>query len=239
MVFGVFDGHGGKEVAEYCKDHFADHLKAAPAYAAGNYGPALRQTFLALDAALKQEDYSTDTGSTSVVVLITPDRIFCANAGDSRAVLWQSTGKAVGLSEDHKPDNADELKRIIKSGHSVEDSRVDGNLALSRALGDYQYKDAAHLGPEDQAVTACPDVTERARSADDDFIIVACDGIWDCLSNEECCKKLDGYVRDMQPAPENYCPPVERMLEDICAPNTDDGIGTDNMTAILIKIHQG
>ena len=161
-----------------------------PAFATGDYAKALTQAFLAVDAALKNEDYSTDTGTTSVVVLITPDKIFCANAGDSRAVLWQSTNKTIALSEDHKPDNADELKRIIKSGHIVEDSRVDGNLALSRALGDYQYKDASNLGAEEQVVTAHPDVTQRDRSKDDDFIIVACDGIWDCLSNEACCEKI-------------------------------------------------
>lgn len=124
------------------------------------------------------------------MVLITPDKIFCANAGDSRAVLWQSNNRTIALSDDHKPDNTDELKRIIKSGHVVEDSRVDGNLALSRAVGDFQYKDASNLGAEDQAVTAHPDVTQRDRCKEDDFIIVACDGIWDCLSNEACCEKL-------------------------------------------------
>ena len=185
------------------------------------------------------------SGSTVCTVFFDGTSVHCANVGDSWAIKVKLTYDddeklqtvCEALSEDHKPDNADELKRIIKSGHSVEDSRVDGNLALSRALGDYQYKDASQLGPEDQAVTACPDVTERARSPDDEFIIVACDGIWDCLGNEDCCKKIAGYLEAMQPTPQNYCPPVERMLDDICAPNTDDGIGTDNMTAILIKIH--
>ena len=88
MLFGVFDGHGGKEVAEFCKEHFTEKLQAAGAFQAADYAKALTQAFLNLDATLKSEDYSTDTGSTSVVVLITPEKIFCANAGDSRAVLW-------------------------------------------------------------------------------------------------------------------------------------------------------
>ena len=68
--------------------------------------------------------------------MITPTEIICANAGDSRAVL-SSGNNAIGLSEDHKPDNTDEEKRIRSAGHTVEDARVDGNLALSRAFGDF------------------------------------------------------------------------------------------------------
>ena len=76
------------------------------------------------------------TGTTACVVLITKDNIYCANSGDSRAVLM-SKGKAIPLSFDHKPSNEDETKRIEASGHFVEDDRVDGNLALSRAIGDF------------------------------------------------------------------------------------------------------
>lgn len=69
-------------------------------------------------------------------MLITPTHIYCSNAGDSRGCLYRD-GKAVPLSDDHKPDNADEIKRIQSAHHHVEDSRVDGNLALSRAFGDF------------------------------------------------------------------------------------------------------
>ena len=73
------------------------------------------------------------TGTTSCVLLITKDKIYCANSGDSRAVLC-SNNEAIALSEDHKPGNPEELRRNEKSGHSVDDDRVDGNLALSRAI---------------------------------------------------------------------------------------------------------
>ena len=99
------------------------------------------------------------TGTTSCVLLITKDKIYCANSGDSRAVLC-SNNEAIALSEDHKPGNPEELRRNEKSGHSVDDDRVDGNLALSRAIGDFQYKDSMTLKPEEQAVTSFPDVTE-------------------------------------------------------------------------------
>jgi len=85
---------------------------------------------------VKKEDYANDTGTTSCVILMTPDKIYCSNAGDSRGVLSRG-GKAIELSFDHKPDNTEEVKRIEKANHMVEDSRVDGNLALSRAFGDF------------------------------------------------------------------------------------------------------
>jgi len=133
---------------------------------------------------VKNKDYSESTGTTSCVVLITNDMIYCANAGDSRAVLC-SAGEAVPLSEDHKPQKAEEQERIDKAGHCVEDDRVDGNLALSRAIGDFCYKDTNQNKPELQAVTCKPDIKELKRSANnDEFIIIACDGIWDCKTND-------------------------------------------------------
>jgi len=109
---------------------------------------ALENTFMKLDDEVKHEDYSHDTGTTSCCVLITPTEIYCANSGDSRAVLCHDN-KAYPLSEDHKPDRPSELQRIEKAHHSVEDNRVDGNLALSRAFGDFQYKDSKKHKPEE------------------------------------------------------------------------------------------
>lgn len=97
---------------------------------------------MSLDKDLENLEFSMDAGATACVVFVTKDKIFTANAGDSRAVL--SKGKqAVALSEDHKPNDPKELARIVKSGHSVFMERVDGTLALSRALGDYGYKNSA------------------------------------------------------------------------------------------------
>ena len=70
------------------------------------------------------------------MVLITADEIYCANAGDSRGVL-KTGNRALPLSLDHKPDLPGEKKRISDAGHAVNFSRVDGNLALSRAFGDF------------------------------------------------------------------------------------------------------
>jgi protein phosphatase PTC2/3 len=78
-------------------------------------------------------------GCTATVVLITPQEIYCSNAGDSRTVMSKAK-QAVDLSTDHKPGDMEERRRIYTAGGHVEDSRVNGMLALSRALGDFEYK---------------------------------------------------------------------------------------------------
>lgn len=92
------------------------------------------------DPDQKNRSHVTDVGCTACSCIVTKDRIVCGNLGDSRAVLAKMVdGKltAINLSEDHKPDNAIEKQRIEDAGGSVEFNRVDGSLALSRAIGDY------------------------------------------------------------------------------------------------------
>jgi serine/threonine protein phosphatase PrpC len=84
-----------------------------------------------------------NAGCTACVCLITPDTIFCANSGDSRAILVSKAGKVTELSHDHKPDNEGELKRIKAAGGFVDDGRVSGIIAVSRAIGDWEYKNPA------------------------------------------------------------------------------------------------
>jgi protein phosphatase 2C family protein 2/3 len=90
-------------------------------------------------------------------------------------------------------------------------------------------------------VTCFPDVSVRKRiDGKDDFIMLACDGIWDCLSSEQCIEDLrTNYIKKAikQKKPISYA--VELMLDEILAPNTEDGIGTDNMTALLIMFKNG
>lgn len=98
------------------------------------------------------------------------------NAGDSRTVLGIK-GRAKPLSFDHKPQNEGEKARIVAAGGFVDFGRVNGNLALSRAIGDFEFKKSADLPPEQQIVTALPDVTVHEMSDDDEFLVVACDGM--------------------------------------------------------------
>ena len=104
--------------------------------------------------------------------------------GDSRAIA-SVRGRVQNLSYDHKPNNELESKRIVAAGGWVEFNRVNGNLALSRALGDFVFKKNETKKAEEQIVTAFPDVEVKELTKDHEFILLACDGIWDVLSNEE------------------------------------------------------
>ncbi|CAH3199351.1 unnamed protein product, partial [Porites evermanni] len=91
-------------------------------------------------------------GTTAVVVILKNQKIYCGNVGDSRAIASKK-GAVEQLSYDHKPSNDDETRRIIAAGGWVEFNRVNGNLALSRALGDFCFKKNDKKSAEEQIVT--------------------------------------------------------------------------------------
>ena len=129
------------------------------------------------------EDIALDSkGCTANVVMIKDNVIYCANAGDSRAVVC-CNGVAENLSEDHKPDDKIEKDRIYKAGSTVQEGRVDGNLNLSRSIGDLKHKQVAGLTPAEQPITCVPDIKVRKVKEGDEFIVLACDGIWEQKSS--------------------------------------------------------
>ncbi len=136
------------------------------------------------------------SGSTIVVVMVTPSHIICANAGDSRAVLKRN-GRVLPLSFDHKPNNVPELERITTAGGFVKSKRVDGDLAVSRGLGDFSYKSTHGLPVRDQKVIPQPEFVVYPRDLKrDEFLILACDGIWDVATNQECAQFVDGLLEE-------------------------------------------
>lgn len=233
-VFGVFDGHGGREVAIWIKKHFTKELQTLKTFQQGNLKAALTENFLRMDLImvepankleLKAEakkskeddekinrmqekseknkqmdlfkqmmdpkgqedcDISMFTGCTACVVAVDEvnNTIVCANAGDSRAILCKK-GVAYPMSIDHKPDMDSEKNRIYKADGWVSEGRVKGNLNLSRSLGDLEYKQNKKLPQEEQMITAFPEVITEKFGPDCDFLVVACDGVWDCKTNQE------------------------------------------------------
>jgi len=112
------------------------------------------QAFLDIDNAMLNDEAIKEqmAGSTAISVLIHDSKLYCANAGDSRAIACRN-GKLVTLSNDHKPCNPEEMERIYNAGGWVEFNRVNGNLALSRALGDFLFKRNNTVSAEKQIVT--------------------------------------------------------------------------------------
>lgn len=168
-------------------------------------------------------------GCTANVILIDDmKKLYIANAGDSRCCLGRG-GKAFELSKDHKPDDEIELRRIEKAGSVVTDGRVDGNLNLSRALGDLKYKINKSLKPEEWPITADPDIKVVDIQPDDDFIIMGCDGIWETKSNEE----MVEYIYDKLKQKMELKDIVKELLHDIISP---DYAQTGKLNFILITI---
>jgi len=237
--FAVYDGHGGASVAKYAGKNVFERLRQEQSYKEGNYREGLKKAFLGVDEdILKNPEFLRDpSGCTAVVALIThDDRIFVANAGDSRCVLG-TKGESKPLSHDHKPNNESEMARIFNAGGYVEFGRVNGNLSLARALGDFEYKKNADKGPEDQAITANPEIIEHKITEEDEFLIIACDGIWDCLTSQQC---VD-VVRLLISQGKELSEIAEQICELCLAPDTESGagIGCDNMTMLVVAILNG
>lgn len=244
-VFGVFDGHGGKEVAKYCSKFFVDALKKNEAFVAGDYKKALEQNFLKMDEMilapegqeqlrlLKEEAEvgGSFAGCTANVCLVTKEQIYCANAGDSRAIVLFEDGETKPLSTDHKPDVPAEKERIQNAGGYVRDGRVNDNLNLTRAIGDFEYKKNSEMPPEKQIITAFPDVLVTKLEKKPRLLVLGCDGIWETLSGKDICellhKKIAGGTK--------VTTATEELLDQLVAKETTEGVGCDNMTCIVVE----
>ncbi|KAI3694641.1 hypothetical protein L1987_77609 [Smallanthus sonchifolius] len=209
--FGVYDGHGCSHVARMCKDRL--HLLVREELNMNEWKMTMEQSFRRMDAEVvtgnKQGDCrcevhgseSYGVGSTAVVAVVTPEKIVIANCGDSRAVLCRN-GRAVALSNDHKPDRPDELSRIQDVGGRVlywDGARVCGVLAMSRAIGDDYLK---------PYVICEPEVTITDRTTEDDCLILASDGLWDVVSNATACGLARMCLKGNRPSAEMKSPPV-------------------------------
>ncbi|EYC27663.1 hypothetical protein Y032_0008g116 [Ancylostoma ceylanicum] len=174
-----------------------------------------------------------DSGTTACVCLMNKDRIVVANSGDSRAVLCRD-GTAIDLSLDHKPEDDIERTRIVNAGGFVnEDGRVNGGLNLSRAFGDHSYKKNTDLPLRDQMITALPDVKVETLQPNDEFLVVACDGIWNSLNSQQ----VVDFIRERLKQGKSCVDISEELCDHCLAPSTaGDGTGCDNMTVIIATI---
>ncbi|XP_012535133.1 probable protein phosphatase 2C T23F11.1 isoform X2 [Monomorium pharaonis] len=224
--FAVYDGHGGAAMAQHAGKHLHEYIIRRSEYKAGDIVEGIQQGFLELDRAMQTNAALRDehAGTTVIALLIKDNILYSANAGDSRAVACIN-GQTVPLSRDHKPTLKDERKRIEAAGGFVEYKRVNGNLALSRALGDFIFKRNDHKPPQEQIVTAC-------------------DGIWDVMTSEEVVQFVrTRLARDVGVEaanstihPEEIC---EELLNSCLAPDALMGTGCDNMTMILVCFLHG
>jgi protein phosphatase 1G len=258
-VFGVFDGHGGEQVARFCERHLPEEIAKR---SGEDVAETLVAAFFQMDQMLadprnleelrslstekvsKQQLVHPDfMGCTASVCFIQRDLVVVANAGDCRAFLSRG-GTAIDMSEDHKPNLPAENARIQKAGGSIlkynvgqrSVYRINGDLSLSRAIGDLRYKKNKNLAAKDQMVCCMPDIRIFKRLPEDEFMVIACDGVWDVLNSQEVVdyvrprlgRVLDGTIR-LQTI-------TESLLDHCLSPDlqTTCGVGGDNMTMMLV-----
>lgn len=205
-IYAVFDGHAGSLASQYCCDWISSYLKSDPSFP-HDMTSALRNSFTALD-----EDFLSTTatkpstgsnrhpnhpdGTTACAcVILGGQRILCANAGDSRAIVVKSTGASVALSTDHKPNSPTETKRINDLGGKVifsgQSWRLEGRLAVSRGIGDVALKRFMTSEPDVCDYTICSE--EGDVDGEDWFVVIASDGLWDVLENDQVARMTLAY----------------------------------------------
>lgn len=199
-VFGIFDGHRGAAAAEFSARALPRFLQALSSISSPI--DALKEAFIKTDIAFREElDFCRKSkraiqkdwhpGCTAAAVLIVRNKLFVANAGDCRTILCRA-GCPVVLSKDHVASCLEERERVINAGGQVkwqvDDWRVGpAALQVTRSIGDDDLK---------PAVTAEPEISETILSAEDEYLVMASDGLWDVLSDAEVVSIIKDTVKE-------------------------------------------
>jgi len=231
-VCSVFDGHGGASVSEYCSKHFQGRATGCIGQLLGGSAvdfheavlTGLRRAFLALDQELGKE--AQLCGTTATACILSEDQIYIASCGDSRAIIARD-GSALQLIQDHSLDRQDEKDRVIKAGGRVlwnNGYRVMGALSMSRALGD-KVLQSYGVSPE-------PEVARIPRSSKDDFLLVATDGLWNAMTNQECVDICQQALRSGRASRQKIIAAIPNLLANIAIKRGS----SDNITIICLDL---
>ncbi|KMT19255.1 hypothetical protein BVRB_1g014370 [Beta vulgaris subsp. vulgaris] len=178
--YGVFDGHGGTDAASFVCNNLLKYIVDDPQFPV-SLEKAVKCAFVKADYAFADSSaLDISSGTTVLTALIFGRSMLIANAGDCRAVLGKR-GRAVELSKDHKPNCSSERVRIERLGGVVYDGYLNGQLSVARALGDWHMK-----GQKGSSfpLSAEPELQEMVLTEDDEFLLLACDGLWDVMSSQ-------------------------------------------------------
>jgi len=218
----VFDGHGGRNAAIYTRDHLLKNI-VSEIESGKAQQESLTKSFIKTDEDFLATKVDT-SGTTACTVLIehSTKKFWCANAGDSRALLFRANTVVKALSRDHKADRPDEVDRIKKAGGFIIQKRVMGELGISRAIGDADLKTKNH-----KLVIPDPEFINDSILKDDVFMVIACDGLYDVMNNEEICK----YLAD-ELATHNDC---QKATDSIVTYAIEKLRTKDNVSCVLIR----
>lgn len=168
-IYAVIDGHGGTDTACYSAFFIPQYFAAEKSKGIASFSSIVKR----LIDRMKRSNLRD--GATIAFTIVTPEEIGCAYLGDSRALLVRKNGTVCQLSFDHKPTDPAEIMMIKENRSFVSEQRTSGILAMSRAIGDFNIPGVSHV----------PDMTSAARSKEDYRLVLACDGVFDVISQEE------------------------------------------------------
>lgn len=177
--FAIYDGHGGSEAVDYCKNRLHEELRKSLQEFSDDVPLAFSRCFKKIDDQLRLAGAAT-SGSTATIALIRKENhqrvLYIANVGDSKAVLVNSNGFEQ-LTYEHKGTDPGEIDRIVSGGGYLIRARVAGQLAVTRALGDHHLKTSG--------VSCEPHVSRRVITPNELFVVLASDGLWDVVQERE------------------------------------------------------
>lgn len=190
-LFAVYDGHGGRETVDYVEANLHELFRKEMKSISDDMTPVCTSVFHKLDSQLAMMG-NWSNGCTATVALVrgrpgSPMTLHVANVGDSRALLLGDSN-AWRVSKDHKPSDAGEARRVEAEGGRVKNGRVSGSLAVSRALGDHRLKS--------HGVSCVPDVSTSVVAAGH-ALIIASDGLWDVVPDDEACRIFASCVTEV------------------------------------------
>ncbi|KAK3219969.1 hypothetical protein Dsin_013939 [Dipteronia sinensis] len=235
--FGVFDGHGGSQASSHCANEL--HIKLAEEWGKEvgiddwrrRWEVALGRAFERVDDGLIDRTLAS-VGSTASVVILSACQIIAANCGDSRVVLCRGK-QAIPLTVDHKLNRQDEVARITDGGGMIVEwgycLRVEGVLSMTRAIGDHSLK---------PYIIPVPEITFTTRNAEDEFLVLASDGLWDVLSNDDVIKLARKELREHRRRPksdDNSSCPASFVAEGLVK-YALDAYSQDNISVIVVDL---
>lgn len=217
----VYDGHAGIQASDYCQKNLhkvlLEKVRNEPDRLVTDL---MDETFVEVNSKIAKATHNDICGCTAAVAFFRYEKnrtrrvLYTANAGDARIVLCRD-GKAIRLSYDHKGSDANESRRVTQLGGLMVQNRINGVLAVTRALGDTYLK---------ELVSAHPFTTEtRIWNGHDEFFIIACDGLWDVVSDQEAVDFVRNFVSPREAA--------VRLVEFALK-----RLSTDNITCIVVNL---
>ncbi|CAN4087482.1 unnamed protein product [Withania somnifera] len=224
VFFGVLDGHGGEKVAEFAAKNLGSNIiNEVASRSEEGLEVAIREGYRTTDREFLK--LNANGGSCCVTALVQNGELIVSNAGDCRAVMSRG-GVAGALTVDHRPSRQDEMERIQRLGGYVDSFRgvwrIQGSLAVSRGIGDSRLKRWVIAEPETKILTIQPEC---------EFLILASDGLWEKVSNQEAVELLRPFclgVDNQQPL--SAC----KKLVDLAVARGS----CDDITAMVIQLDQ-